>query len=53
MTLADRDPRDVVHELVAGVVPLDEHEAQDKAATLHWVRSGAPYVPDRPSSHAR
>ncbi len=34
MTLVGQDPRSVVHDLVAGVVPLDEHEAQDKATTL-------------------
>ena len=32
----------MVHNLVVGVVPLDEHEAQDKATMLRWVRSGAP-----------
>lgn len=42
MTLAGQDPRDVVHGLVAGVLPVDEHEAQDQASTLHWIRSGAP-----------
>lgn len=42
MTLVGQSPRAVVHDLVAGVVPLDEHEARDKATTLRWVRSGAP-----------
>jgi 8-oxo-dGTP diphosphatase len=42
MTVVGQSPRAVVHDLVAGVVPLDEHAAQDKAATLRWVRSGAP-----------
>lgn len=30
-----------MEELVAGVVPVDEHEAADRADTLRWVRSGA------------
>lgn len=54
MTLVGRDPRAVVQDLVVGVVPLDEHEAQDRADTLRWVRSGAalfriarPATPDR------
>ena len=55
MTLVGQDPRDVVHELVAGVAPLDEYEAQDKAATLGWVRSGAPLFriarPATPDKH--
>jgi hypothetical protein len=54
-TVADREPREVVHDLVAGVVPLDEHEAQDKASTLEWVRSGAPLFritrPATPDKH--
>jgi 8-oxo-dGTP pyrophosphatase MutT (NUDIX family) len=53
MTVAD--PRDVVHDLVAGVTPLDEHEVQDRAATLQWVRSGAPLFriarPATPDKH--
>ncbi len=55
MTVAGRDPRVVVHDLVAGVVPLDEHEAQDRATTLRWVRSGAPLFriarPATPDQH--
>jgi ADP-ribose pyrophosphatase YjhB (NUDIX family) len=55
MTVAGEDPRDVVHDLVAGVMPLDEHEAQDKATTLQWVRSGAPLFriarPATPDKH--
>jgi 8-oxo-dGTP pyrophosphatase MutT (NUDIX family) len=42
VTEAGQDPRDVVHDLIAGVTPLDEHEVQDRAATLQWIRSGAP-----------
>jgi 8-oxo-dGTP diphosphatase len=52
--LADRNPRDVVDDLVTGVVPLDGHEAEDQADTLRWVRSGAqlfriarPATPDK------
>ncbi|MFE0025518.1 NUDIX hydrolase [Amycolatopsis sp. NPDC059021] len=55
MTVADRDPRAVVHELVAGVTPLDEREAEDKASTLGWVDSGAPLFriarPATPDKH--
>lgn len=55
MTLAGQDPRDVVHDLVAGVDPLDEHETQDKATTLQWIRSGAPLFriarPATPDKH--
>jgi 8-oxo-dGTP pyrophosphatase MutT (NUDIX family) len=55
MTVAGQDPRDVVHDLVAGVVPLDEHEAQDKVTTLRWIRSGAPLFriarPATPDKH--
>ncbi len=55
MTLVGQDPRTVVHDLAAGVVPLDEHEAQDKATTLRWVRSGAPLFriarPATPDQH--
>lgn len=47
MTVAGQDPRDVVDDLVAGVAPLDEHEAQDKATTLRWIRSGAPLFRSR------
>ena len=54
MMVADQDPRAVVHNLVAGVTPLDEHEAQDKGDTLRWVESGAalfriarPATPDK------
>ncbi|MGH3796128.1 MAG: NUDIX hydrolase [Pseudonocardiaceae bacterium] len=54
MTVSGQDPRDVVHDLVAGVAPFDEHEAWDKATTLRWVRSGArlfrivrPATPDK------
>ncbi|MBV9141102.1 MAG: NUDIX domain-containing protein [Pseudonocardiales bacterium] len=40
---------------VAGVVPLDEREAQDKATTLQWVNSGAPLFriarPATPDKH--
>ncbi|MBE8523052.1 NUDIX domain-containing protein [Amycolatopsis sp. H6(2020)] len=50
-----QDPRGVVHDLVAGVTPLDEHEVLDKAATLQWVRSGAPLFriarPATPDQH--
>jgi hypothetical protein len=55
VTLAGQDLRDVVHDLVAGVVPLDEHEVRDKASTLRWVRSGAPLFrvarPATPDKH--
>lgn len=55
MTVTGQDPRDVVHDLVAGVGPLDEHEAQDKTSTLRWVRSGAPLFriarPATPDKH--
>ncbi|MGH3765929.1 MAG: NUDIX hydrolase [Pseudonocardiaceae bacterium] len=55
MTVAGQDPRDVVYDLVAGVAPLDGHEAQDKATTLQWVRSGAPLFriarPSTPDKH--
>jgi len=55
MTVAGQDPRDVVHGLVAGVSPLDEYEARDKATTLQWVRSGAPLFriarPATPDKH--
>jgi 8-oxo-dGTP diphosphatase len=55
MTVAGQDPRDVVDDLVAGVAPLDEHEAQDKATTLRWIRSGAPLFrvarPATPDKH--
>jgi 8-oxo-dGTP pyrophosphatase MutT (NUDIX family) len=55
MRSAVQDPRDVVHDLVAGVVPLDEREAQDQATTLRWVRSGAPLFrtarPATPDKH--
>lgn len=54
MTVTAQDPRDLVDDLVAGVAPLDEHEAHDQAATLRWVRSGAqlfriarPATPDK------
>lgn len=54
MTVAAQDPRAVVQDLVAGVAPFDEHEAEDKATTLQWVRSGAglfriarPATPDK------
>lgn len=42
MTVAGQDPRDVVRDLVASVTPLDQHEVQDRAATLQWIGSGAP-----------
>jgi 8-oxo-dGTP diphosphatase len=42
MTVTSGDPRTVVRELVAGIAPYDDHEAQDRATTLEWVRSGAP-----------
>ncbi|MFD5089218.1 NUDIX hydrolase [Amycolatopsis thailandensis] len=55
MTVAGQDPRDVVHDLVAGVTPLDDHEVQDRAATLEWIRSGAPLFriarPATPDKH--
>jgi 8-oxo-dGTP pyrophosphatase MutT (NUDIX family) len=54
MTVAAQDPRTVVQDLVVGVAPFDEHEAEDKATTLQWVRSGAwlfriarPATPDK------
>jgi len=44
----------VVRELVAGVTPLDEHEARDAADMLQWIESGAslfritpPATPDK------
>lgn len=55
MTVAEQDPRTVVRDLVAGVTPLDEHEAEDKATTLRWVESGAPLFriarPATPDKH--
>lgn len=55
MTAARRDPRAVVDDLVAGIAPLDQHEAQDKDSTLRWVRSGAPLFriarPATPDKH--
>ncbi|GAA3298413.1 NUDIX domain-containing protein [Dactylosporangium vinaceum] len=33
--------RGVVHDLVAGVVPVDEREAADRADILAWIASGA------------
>lgn len=45
MTLVGQDPRAVVHDLVAGAVPLDEHEVRDRAITLRWVRSAHGAVP--------
>lgn len=33
--------RRVVHDLVAGVVPVDEREAADRADILAWIASGA------------
>jgi 8-oxo-dGTP diphosphatase len=35
-------PREVVHNLVTGIEPYDDREAQDRVTTLEWVRSGAP-----------
>ncbi|WP_198152980.1 NUDIX domain-containing protein [Pseudofrankia sp. DC12] len=44
-----------MEDLVVGVTPLDEHEALDRAATLRWVRSGAPLFrvarPATPDKH--
>lgn len=55
MTVVGKDPRAVVHDLVTGVVPLDEQEVQDKTTTLTWVRSGAPLFriarPATPDQH--
>lgn len=55
MMVAGQDPRDVVRDLVAGVAPLDEDEAQDKVTTLGWVHSGAPLFriarPATPDKH--
>ena len=55
MTVASQDPRAVVCDLVAGVAPFDEYEAQDQATTLQWVRSGAPLFriarPATPDKH--
>lgn len=55
MTTAGQDPRDVVNELVTAITPLDEHEAQDKALTFQWIRSGAPLFriarPATPDQH--
>lgn len=55
MTVAGQDRRAVVHDLVAGVEPLDEHETQDVADTLRWIRSGAPLFriarPATPDKH--
>jgi 8-oxo-dGTP pyrophosphatase MutT (NUDIX family) len=55
MTVAGRHPRDVVEDLVAGVMPLDQQESQDKANTLEWIRSGAPLFrtapPATPDKH--
>ncbi len=44
----------MVHDLVASVVPLDEHEAQDRATTLRWVRKrGCGCSPEAMSMRAR
>lgn len=43
MTVVGHDPRVVVHDLAAGMVPHDGREVTDKSATLRWVRSGAPF----------
>jgi 8-oxo-dGTP pyrophosphatase MutT (NUDIX family) len=55
VALAGPDPREVVHDLVASVVPLDEHEMRDKTSTLRWVCSGAPLFriarPATPDKH--
>src|SRR5262245_18372308 len=55
MVVAGRDSRSVVEDLVAGVAPLDEHEARDRASTLAWIRSGAPLFrvvpPATPDKH--
>ena len=55
MVVAGRDSRSVVEDLVAGVAPLDEHEARDRASTLTWIRSGAPLFrvapPATPEKH--
>lgn len=55
MTVANQNPRAVVRDLMAGVTPFDEHEAQDKATTLQWVHSGAPLFriarPATPDKH--
>ncbi|MGH3875049.1 MAG: NUDIX hydrolase [Pseudonocardiaceae bacterium] len=55
MTVAGQDPRDVVHDLVVGVAPLDEREAQDRITTLQWIQSGAPLFriarPATPDKH--
>ncbi len=32
----------MVHDLAAGITPFDAREAEDRAGTLRWVRSGAP-----------
>lgn len=32
----------MVCDLVTGIAPFDEHEHADQAATLRWIRSGAP-----------
>lgn len=42
MTVATQDSRAVVRDLVAGVAPFDEREAEDKNTTLQWVLSCAP-----------
>ncbi|WP_158889102.1 hypothetical protein [Amycolatopsis anabasis] len=55
MTVANRDPHAVVRDLVAVVIPLDEHAAHDQTTTLSWVESGAPLFriarPATPDKH--
>lgn len=52
VTVSEQGARDVVSELVEGVVPFDEQEESDRAATVRWVRSGAPLFRDTgPDKH--
>ncbi|WP_322770053.1 NUDIX hydrolase [Frankia sp. Cr1] len=48
MPLLDDQPRSVVADLVAGVLPYDRQEASDQAEILRWVASGAPLFRVRP-----
>jgi len=55
MTVVAQNPREVIHGLVVGVSPYDDHEAQDQATTLEWIQSGAPLFriarPATPEQH--
>ncbi|WP_239309749.1 MULTISPECIES: NUDIX domain-containing protein [unclassified Frankia] len=42
MPLLDDEPRSIIKDLVARVLPYDRQEADDQAEILRWVGSGAP-----------